>query len=235
MDKKTEKLFNSIVKEYVRTAEPVGSKLLVDKYNLGISSATARNKMADLERDGYIYQPYTSAGRMPSEKGYEFYVSNCLKEKKLKDNDKKTLQKIVKRQGQEKDDQKVIKDLTKQAAELSGQLMFIAFAPNQSYYTGIANIFSQPEFSQGRMTYDISLVVDHLDDILSKLFFKVSAEPEIMIGKNNPFGEMCSAIVTSYGRNQEQGILGLLGPTRMDYDNNWSLINYLKELINKEN
>lgn len=76
------KLLNSIIDEYIASAEPVGSGLLVEKYSLKVSPATVRNEMMELEKEDYIYQPYTSAGRVPTEKGYKFYVDNY--EKKIK-------------------------------------------------------------------------------------------------------------------------------------------------------
>ena len=72
-------LFKAIVDEYIRTAEPVGSKTLVDKYGLPYSSATIRNDMATLESLGYLEKPHTSAGRIPSNKGYQYYCEHLLK------------------------------------------------------------------------------------------------------------------------------------------------------------
>ena len=64
------KVLSAIVTDYVRTREPVGSKALVERYRLGVSPATIRNDMAALEDEGYIHQPHTSAGRVPTQKGY---------------------------------------------------------------------------------------------------------------------------------------------------------------------
>lgn len=72
-------ILKAIVDEFVSTAEPVGSKTLVDKYNLPYSSATIRNDMATLESLGYLEKPHTSAGRIPSNKGYQYYCENLLK------------------------------------------------------------------------------------------------------------------------------------------------------------
>jgi len=80
MDERKKQVLNAIIKDYVATAEPVGSRTISKKYDLGVSSATIRNEMSDLEELGYIEQPYTSAGRIPSDKGYRFYV-DCLMEK----------------------------------------------------------------------------------------------------------------------------------------------------------
>ncbi|MGE5576824.1 MAG: heat-inducible transcriptional repressor HrcA [Syntrophothermus sp.] len=74
LDERKRQILRAIVTDYINTAEPVGSRTLARKYLLGISPATIRNEMADLEEIGYLQQPHTSAGRIPSDKGYRFYV-----------------------------------------------------------------------------------------------------------------------------------------------------------------
>jgi heat-inducible transcriptional repressor len=85
------KLLQIIVDEYVRSAQPVGSNALVDRYNLGVSSATVRNDMAALEEEGYIASPHTSAGRVPTDAGYRFYVESLMQEERLPDDAQQTI------------------------------------------------------------------------------------------------------------------------------------------------
>src|SRR3989338_11285598 len=94
MNKRQELILKTIIKEYIKTALPIGSEGLVDKYNLDISAATVRNEMAELEEAGFIAQPHTSAGRIPTEKAYNFYLEN-LGEKKLNDVEKKSLEQAL--------------------------------------------------------------------------------------------------------------------------------------------
>ena len=77
------KVLSAIVTDYVRTREPVGSKALVERYRLGVSPATIRNDMAALEDEGYIHQPHTSAGRVPTQKGYRLFVDEVARIKPL--------------------------------------------------------------------------------------------------------------------------------------------------------
>ncbi|PAB58942.1 heat-inducible transcriptional repressor HrcA [Anaeromicrobium sediminis] len=77
------KILQAIIRDFIETAEPVGSRTLAKKYNLGVSSATIRNEMSDLEDLGYLSQPYTSAGRVPSDKAYRLYVDNIIKDLKV--------------------------------------------------------------------------------------------------------------------------------------------------------
>lgn len=78
MDSRKQKILEAVVLDYIETAEPVGSRTISKKYDLGVSSATIRNEMADLEEMGLIEQPHTSAGRIPSEKGYRYYVDYLM-------------------------------------------------------------------------------------------------------------------------------------------------------------
>lgn len=80
MDERKKRILNALITDYVATAEPVGSRALSKKYDLGVSSATIRNEMADLEELGYIVQPHTSAGRVPSQLGYRYYVDSLMEQ-----------------------------------------------------------------------------------------------------------------------------------------------------------
>lgn len=83
LDDRKVSILKAIIQNYMETGEPVGSRTISKLPDLKISSATIRNEMSDLEDMGYIVQPHTSAGRVPSDKGYRFYVDNILKEKQL--------------------------------------------------------------------------------------------------------------------------------------------------------
>ncbi|OPY56381.1 MAG: Heat-inducible transcription repressor HrcA [Pelotomaculum sp. PtaU1.Bin035] len=83
MDDRKQKVLLAIVHDYIDTAEPVGSRTIAKKYRLGVSPATIRNEMADLEEQGFIEQPYTSAGRIPSERGYRYYVDYLMRKQEL--------------------------------------------------------------------------------------------------------------------------------------------------------
>lgn len=79
LDDRKKKILEAIIDDYISTAEPIGSRSVARKHELGLSSATIRNEMADLEEMGYLAQPHTSAGRIPSDKGYRFYVNELMK------------------------------------------------------------------------------------------------------------------------------------------------------------
>lgn len=225
MEKRTELILSTIIKEYIKSAVPVGSGVLVDKYNLGISSATVRNEMSLLEEKGYIVQPHTSAGRVPTETAYKFYF-NSLKDKKLAESETKVLLETLGSKGEQD-----FKQTAKAMAQFSGQTIFWAFHKNNFYYTGVANLLSQPEFNQPELIYDISAIIDRMDEIIDQIFEEVEFEPQVFIGNDNPFSAICSTMITKYRTEEATGLFGLLGPMRMNYEKNLALVKFIKSKL----
>lgn len=229
LNERKKTLLDAIIKEHVRTAKAVASNLLVNKYKFGLSPATIRNEMMALENEGYLTHLHTSAGRIPTEKGYRFYIENFLKEEELAPRKKAVLKESSKKI---KDANVAIKNLAKAVASLSQEAVLIGFAPQDVYYTGITNVFKQPEFAEINLIYNLSEVVDHLDEAVEEIFYRIGKDVQILIGRDNPFGRECSTILTKYHLpSKEEGLLGILGPMRMDYNSNQALIRYTKELI----
>jgi len=91
LTERRQRLLQFIVDEYINTAQPVGSNAIVERYRLPVSSATVRNEMAHLEEEGYIVQPHTSAGRIPTDQGYRYYVEALMREEDLQQPDEQTI------------------------------------------------------------------------------------------------------------------------------------------------
>ena len=225
MDKRKELILKTIIKEHIKTAQPVGSEGLVDKYDLDISSATVRNEMADLEAEGYIVQPHTSAGRIPTETAYNFYLEN-LSEKKISDAEARIFEKLL-----AKKDEISFKQAAKAMAKISDSAVFWAFHKHNLYYTGISNLLHQPEFSETGLIYDISEVIDRVDEIIGQIFNDLKFGPQIMLGSKNPFSQHCSAVITKYRLADNIGLVGILGPTRMNYEKNLALIKFFNNIL----
>jgi transcriptional regulator of heat shock response len=229
MEKRKEKLLLSVIHEYIKKATPVASKMLAGRGGFKISSATLRNEMADLEEEGYLVQPHTSAGRIPTEAGFNFYLANLSEEKNLEiaGKEKKELERAARSAEYPE------KTLAKVLAELSEEAVILAFGKNDVYYTGLSNLFAKPEFHDQDLVYRIGEVVDHLDEIINEIFEETKEEIKILIGKKNPFSADCGAVVSRYrGKNKKVGLVAVLGPIRMDYGKNIALVREVKELLN---
>ncbi|MGX4600861.1 heat-inducible transcriptional repressor HrcA [Faecalimicrobium sp. JNUCC 81] len=109
-------ILKAIVKDYIETAEAVGSRTISKKHDLGVSAATIRNEMADLEELGYLIQPHTSAGRVPSEKGYKLYVDLLMSQNELRDDEKLLIEQCLEKNVNH------IKDLIHETSKLLSQL-----------------------------------------------------------------------------------------------------------------
>ncbi|PIT90175.1 MAG: hypothetical protein COU22_03650 [Candidatus Komeilibacteria bacterium CG10_big_fil_rev_8_21_14_0_10_41_13] len=229
MEQRKKALLSQIIRQYIKTASPIGSKFLETRSGLGVSSATIRNEMRSLEEEGYIMQPHTSAGRIPTEQGYQFFLENSFKEGKLEAKVKSDLEKLLK--DLKKDNLELrIKEVAKKTADYSRNTVLVAFSDNNLYYTGLSNLFSQPEFNDQSVIYNLSLIIDHLDQVMARLFGEVEATV-VRLGSNNPFGQQCSVLLSPWHLNKEKGVMGILGPMRMDYERNLSLLNFITEKI----
>lgn len=219
----------SVIHEYIKKATPVASKMLVGRGGFKISSATLRNEMADLEEEGYLTQPHTSAGRIPTEAGFNFYLANLPEEKlEVSGKEKKELERAARAEEFPE------KSLAKVLAEFSEEAVILAFGKNDVYYTGLSHLFSKPEFHDQNLVYRIGEVVDHLDEIINEIFEETKEEIKVLIGKKNPFSADCGAVVSRYrGKNKKAGLVAVLGPIRMDYGKNIALIREVKNLLNK--
>jgi heat-inducible transcriptional repressor len=223
--KRKELILNIIIREHIKTGTPVGSGVIVDKYKLNISPATVRNEMMALEKEGFIIQPHTSAGRVPTEKAYLLYLEN-LKPARLNQKEAAGIKKTIGRR-RELD----FKNAAKVLAKLSGNAVFWALAQNNFYYTGLSNLWQQPEFRQMDLIYNISAVIDELDEVVENIFQRISDGIHILIGSQNPFGDFCSTVVVKYRQAGKAGLFGILGPIRMNYEKNIALVGFINEKI----
>ena len=123
LDKRKAFILATVVYEYVATAEPVGSNTLTQKYNLGVSSATIRNEMAELEAAGYLVQPHTSAGRIPSDAGYREYVDRLMRPEPLQTGEQRRIQDEFRAASRELDG--VIEHTTRLLGQLTRNVAFV--------------------------------------------------------------------------------------------------------------
>ena len=123
-------ILRSVVQQFIITASPVGSRYITKKYEMGISPATVRNIMADLEESGYVNHPHTSAGRVPTDKGYRYYVDSLMELKKLKSSDKGLINKSLKAEITETDE--IFKITSKLLSTITNQLACVTYPDIES-------------------------------------------------------------------------------------------------------
>ncbi len=225
---RSELVLRLIVEDYIRSAEPVGSRFLVEEHQIGVSSATIRNEMVQLETEGYIRQPHTSAGRIPTEKGYQYYLRHIVAGEAVKHPQAGFTQKVVR----EKEIEETLKSIALSLVQFSGETAFVAFDPRFSYYAGVSNLFHKPDFHDLEMIRSLSVLIDSFDEIVAGMTNRSLDQPTVYIGTEGPFGEHVSAIVLRYTfPNNQKGMLGIIGPLRMDYLQNLALMKQASTLL----
>jgi heat-inducible transcriptional repressor len=223
MKDRTQNLLKLVVENYIATAEPVGSRFLTESAGLEVSAATVRNELAMLEEEGYLTHPHTSAGRVPTETGYQYYVEHLMEQKSLKKKIKDEITNFSKHE----DKKQGMKQVAKMVATEANNAVIIAFGPHSVYYTGISNLFSQPEFHEVGHTVSVSAMFDAVEEYIDDLFEKLERTSTILIGSKNPFGSTCSLVGSLIG---EKSAFAVLGPVRMDYSDTIPLVSFISTL-----
>lgn len=211
MDPRLERVLTLVIETHIASAEPVGSQALVAQHDLGVSPATVRNWFAELVDAGMLIQPHTSAGRIPSERAYQWYVETQLADAK---GDSRTRSLFARAMEQASDDAGRAKALAKACATSVGIAALAATGRNDSYYTGMTELFRQPEFREWNRVLGMGSVLDTLDERLASIRRTTYDAPTILIGEQCPFGNACAAAIITLPGN---ALLALLGPMRMPY------------------
>jgi len=168
LDKRKAYILATVVYEYVATAEPVGSNTLTQKYNLGVSSATVRNEMAELEASGYLVQPHTSAGRVPSDAGYRTYVDQLMQPETLAPEDRRRIRDDLREASRELDD--VIESATRLLGKLSNNLAFVTKPqPDTQAFRHIQLIWLSPRTGVAVVVTSVGVAAQTLFEVAADL------------------------------------------------------------------
>lgn len=224
MTNRQQQILNAIVEQYAEVASPVGSNLLAKAFN--VSSATIRAEMAELERLGYIMQPHTSAGRVPTDKGYRVYVNTIAEAKNTVDpaeprGGERALAARVQHGGSP---ERVIRNAVDTLVELTHNLG-LATIGNQLYMSGLSNLFGQPEFVSSNQVQQVARLLDNLEPWLREA--APNKPLSVYIGSENPIGR-AAGVSLIIGRFRspysDQSYIGVLGPTRQSYKEVMTLV-----------
>ena len=230
LDVRKRDLLSALVREFVLTAEPVGSVTLVDKYGFDISPATIRNEMVELESMGLIEQPHTSAGRIPTEAGFRIFVDLALAEHQAGRGE--TLRRRIKPSEIPPDPEDAVKSVAKYVAECAHEAVIVAFGPRHVYYTGLSHLFNQPEFHEFGRVVSFSGLIDRLDEVIEVVYPRVNEDVSVWIGRENPFGNLCGTVMTNCSiGGGKVGAIGVLGPLRMDYERSVALVGMAQDVL----
>lgn len=215
MTDRQSKLLSTIIEQYAEVAAPVGSVLLAKLF--GVSSATIRNEMSELERLGYIRQPHTSAGRIPTDKGYRFYVNNITEQQEEPYAQTRNSKAIATRVENSGEPAQAIKSAVDSLVQLTHNLG-LATIGNQLYVSGYSHLFGHPEFVEPAQAREVAVLLDNLEPWLRET--APNKALNVYIGSENPVGRSAgvSLIISRYkSPYSDNSYIGILGPTRQSY------------------
>lgn len=225
----------AIVEEYAEVASPVGSVNLAKLFN--VSSATVRNEMAVLEKKGLIKQPHTSAGRIPTDRGYRYYVNTLADAPKPSkqsaqslavDRSVKAIDTRIENAGNA---DRAIRSAVKTLVDLTDNIA-LATIGDSLYIQGYASLFSKPELATAKAAHEVARLLDNLEPWLRETS---PNEPlSVYIGKENPIGKTsgCTLIISRFRSPfSDSSYVGVLGTTRQDYRNVMKLVKHTGEVL----
>ncbi len=227
-------ILKAIIKEYSETGVAVGSDILEKKYKLGVSPATIRNEMVELAKKGYLKKTHFSSGRIPSAKGFRFYIKHLMKQKELSTTDEVAYKNSIWDEREEA--HRLLSQATKVLSQKTGLLSLATTNLGDLYYAGVANLLTEPEF------YDLNLsrtLFGRLDeysfwDRILNEFGTIDDEVMCMLGAedfhDNAFDDLAS-VWGEFEGNKLKGIVGVVGPKRMLYEEVIPQIRYFSHLI----
>lgn len=229
-----QQLLAAIIEQYAEVASPVGSVTLAKAF--GVSPATVRSEMARLEDMGYISQPHTSAGRIPTDKGYRFYVNKLVEgdevygQAALPDafSSGRVIKKRVVHAGRP---ELAIRSAVDSLVEMTHNLG-LATIGSTLYMSGMGYLFSQPEFAHGAHVRNVAQLLDNLEPWLSEAS---PNEPlSVYIGRENPIGKSsgCTLIISRFASPySDKSYIGVLGPTRQSYSQVMNLVSHAGRVL----
>ena len=219
LNAREENILDFIIRDYVQSAVPVSSGRVCTAGNFRLSPATLRNAMLELDEEGYLEQPHTSSGRIPTDKAYRYFVDNLMSYKAPAKKEK--LHGLV------------FEDFARAISDELG--LFSGFASFGGKHTletfGLERLFSEPEFSDRNLTMEFSRLVDNLEKVAEEFLEDAFEDrPAIFIGEENPLegaGDFSSVVMKFSNNEYGKCVIFSLGPKRMNYERASSIINFV--------
>lgn len=225
-------ILKAIIEEYINTAEPVGSQTLDKKFNLGISPATIRNEMVRLTKNGFLKQPHTSAGRVPTPMALKFYIQNLMQKKEMSVTDEVSVKEKIWDYRMRRE--KLLSEATKALAEKTHTLALSATNDGEMYYAGMANLLDILEFYDMITTKSLLSDLDRCDfwwDIFGRCDH--SAPYHVLFGEDLKQEHLanCGMVYALVETPKFACAIGVVGPARLNFPYVIPIVSYFGHLL----
>ncbi len=237
MDNRKKKILKAVVKEYQRTGEPVSSHCLMKRWHFDFSPATVRAEMLALDEQGFLEQPHTSAGRLPTDKAWRFFIEEMVEEEIAQSEKELVWQRMAKLH------EESLREMTQLLADCSKNLGLSGmFGPaergKQNYdwhSAGFKWLADEPELQDDGFK-NILKYFDSLEEDFHRTFRDLDEEIEVFVGQENPIKYLrgYSLMITGFDKEEGQGLMGILGPKRMNYQKNKFVLQETRKRVRKQ-
>jgi len=235
MNLRSKSVLEASIKEYIRSGKPVSSRLLERVYDFGAKEATIRNELNLLTQEGFLAQLHTSGGRVPTDKGYQFFIANTI------DNAADSKKIINEHHYQLADNLKKgrLRDFVE---DFSGETKSLGVGQKSKetevYKSGLNELVGHLDLGTKQEIYEIIKDFELLDQRLKEMrnkFLGSFSAPKVFIGKKSPItkSENLSVILDSFDIDDEKVVIAVIGPKRMDYDKNLKLFKGIRSQLEK--
>ena len=230
-----ERVLGIVVNEYIKTVSPVSSSFISQEYLPDLSSATIRNILAELEEEGYLTHPHVSAGRIPTQVGYRFYVDNLMFEIKLLEEEKIRIKREYE-QGM-KDLEALLEKTSEVLSDITHYTSIVSVDCWQGrlFCRGTDYVVTYPEYQDIQKIRDILVILEEKERLLSIINQELEKKVRILIGSEiscENISDSCALAVSGFKTSRgANGRIAVLGPKRMDYARVVSTLDYLRSVI----
>lgn len=227
-------ILKTIIKEYSESGEAVGSEILEKKYKLGVSPATIRNEMVTLAKKNYLKKAHFSSGRIPSAKGFRFFIKHLMKEKEMSTAEEVAYKNSI--WDERNETHRLLSQATKVLAHRTGMLSLVTTNYGDLYYSGVGHLFDNEDF----LTRELSRILfNRLDEVVfwERVLLHIEKNQQdicYFLGEDDfsdPFFEPCASIFSEFEAGKIKGMIGVVGPKRMAYESIAPQVRYFSDLI----
>lgn len=230
MDVRKQQFLEYVILDYIETAQPVSSFSIQKKYQLPYSSATIRNELAELEAEGYLMQVHTSSGRIPTDKGYRYYVNRLLGRQEILRQYAYLTHKLLDDMNKMSEIHLKLKNLLLSFAQESGSVAMGKLSSDLVFEEGVSHFLTQPGFSSVEFIHnaieDLEAIKSHIDEISQDVNH---GSYKLYIGEESPHASMhnYAVIVGKFSIDSDDGTIVIVGPKGMQYAKNIALVEYM--------
>jgi heat-inducible transcriptional repressor len=225
-------ILRAVIEEFIETAQPVGSDTLDKKYNIGVSPATIRNEMVYLSKQGYLYKPHVSGGRIPTPKALKLYVNELMKEQELSVADEVSAKEKIWTTRHELS--RLLKESACVLADKAKALGLAMTDEKRLYHAGYSNLLNMPEFYDIDVMKKVLFMIEQVS-MMDEVFQRGQTEDKVHLVYGRELGEenldSIGVMFISINARGHQCQLGVLGSERFDYSYMIPMMKYFKSLI----